>query len=101
MAFDLNGMGEAFAQIERAVPTLADGSGIVVAGVDGVSDPIRIESSWVAPSYPVDARRGRESGRVVLRAVVRSNGSVDRLVVIHCSNPRLGFEQAAKDAVQQ
>ena len=100
LAFDLSGLGVAFAQIEHAVPTVEDGSEAVLAGIDSVSNPTLIPESKVDPVFPEDARRERASGQVILSAIVRSNGSVDSIVVIQCNNPGLGFEEAAREAVR-
>ena len=59
----------------------------------------RIESSYVSPTYPVAARIRREGGTVALSARILSDGSVDELVVLSCSNPGVGLEFSALDAV--
>jgi protein TonB len=38
---------------------------------------------------------------VVLQAVIKSHGTVGEIKVLRCNHPRMGFERAAVDAVQQ
>jgi protein TonB len=71
-------------------------------GVDrGVSQPVLIESTRVMPRYPGAARAVRVEGTVVLRGVVRRDGTVDSLEVLRSPAPGLGFETAAIAAVRQ
>jgi protein TonB len=73
----------------------------VLAGVGGVTQPTRIESSYVRPEYPDIARTARMEGRVVLQAVIGRDGTVSKVEVLSCSQPLLGFEDAAIEAVRQ
>lgn len=71
-------------------------------GVDrGVSYPVLIESTRVMPRYPDAARVVRVEGTVVLRGVVRRDGTVDSLEVLRSPASGLGFEAAAIAAVRQ
>jgi TonB family protein len=73
----------------------------LLAGVGGVTIPRLIGSSKVAPAYPEPTRLKRIEGRVILQAVVRSNGTVDEIEILSCNRPELGFEEASIDAVSQ
>jgi protein TonB len=72
-----------------------------MAGVGGVTQPVRIESSYVRPVYPEIARTARLEGRVILQAVICRDGSVTEVEVLSCNQPSLGFEDAAVEAVKQ
>ena len=50
-------------------------------------------------AYPRMARLARQPGRVVLRAVITETGAIDRIEVLHASEPDLGFTGAAIEAV--
>lgn len=67
------------------------------AGEGGVSMPVVVERT--PPEFPESARIVRESGFVVLSAVVSRDGHVLDLYVLRSTNPRRGFEQAALQAV--
>jgi protein TonB len=73
----------------------------VLAGVGGVTNPVRIEESWVRPEYPDLARVARVSGEVILRAIILCNGNVAGTEVLRCTAPGYGFEQSAVAAVEQ
>jgi len=66
-----------------------------------VTHPVLIEGTRVEPEYPELARVARVEASVVLQAVIRDDGTVGDLVVLRCSRPNMGFEQAAIEAVQQ
>lgn len=53
------------------------------------------------PDYPELARKMRQSGRVVLRAVVDAAGLVKDIEVIFAPDPDLGFSRAAIEAVRE
>lgn len=63
--------------------------------------PELIMDSKVEPDFPELARVVRQSGRVVLRAVIDEDGAVDEIEVVECNQPSFGFEEAAIEAVQQ
>ena len=98
-SFELKGLGRAFAGVESGVPI--DRPRYALAGVNGVSNPVLIESSKVDPYYPKKARNQKLSGQVILQAVVKADGSVGELLIIRCNRPAVGFEEATKDAVRQ
>ena len=100
-SFNLDGLGTAFIQIASGVPTNMEGSRIPLAGIDGVSNPVLIESSKATPFYPERARNQKLSGQVILQVVVKADGSVGEMLVVRCNRPALGFEKATKDAVRQ
>lgn len=78
-----------------------EGDGPFVAGVGRITVPERIEDSYVQPAYPELARTARLEGRVILQAVIRKDGSVGEVRLLHCTQTHVGFEQAAEDAVLQ
>lgn len=73
----------------------------LMAGVGSVTQPVRIDSSYVRPVYPEIARTARLEGRVVLQAVICRDGTVSDVEVLSCSRPSLGFEDEAVKAVKQ
>ena len=83
------------------MPEAPPPTGPLLAGVNNVSNPVRIEASYVEPEYPELARVARVDGQVILQAIVRKDGSVGDASVIRINRPNLGFEEAAISAVQQ
>jgi protein TonB len=75
------------------------GLDILVAGYGDVTNPERIDDSYVRPEYPEKARRARVEGQVILQAVVHRDGSVGEIEVLQIQPPGLGFGTAAIDAV--
>lgn len=63
-----------------------------------VEAPGRI--SVTPPKYPEGARRRRITGSVVVRYVIRVDGSVDDATVLSCTYRGMGFESAALNAVR-
>jgi protein TonB len=53
----------------------------------------------VAPRYPAIARRARAEGRVILRAVIRRDGSVGSVQILR--DLPYGLGDAAREAVRQ
>lgn len=74
-------------------------SGVAAAG--DFSDPFVIADSRVSPEYPPAAQAAGFEGYVSVAAVVNTDGSVGVVEVIESSSPRLGFEEAAIDAIRQ
>ena len=72
-----------------------------IAGVGGVTSPVLIEATRVKPRYPAVARKARLQGRVILRGVVGQDGSVCELETVQSTQPYVGFEEAAIEAVGQ
>jgi len=60
-------------------------------------EPIR----KVAPHYPVMAERAGLQSHVIVRVLVDQMGRVRDAVVVRCSAPGVGFEEAARDALMQ
>jgi TonB family protein len=75
-------------RVQAAAPKLVNISAGVAAGLIVAKTP---------PVYPVDAKKARVSGTVVLGAVIGTDGSIKDLQVI--SGPEL-LQQAAVDAVK-
>jgi len=82
-------------------PTETKDRVILIAGVEGVTNPQLIEESKVEPTYPKKARIERKDGQVILQAVVETDGTVSALSVIRCNRRGLGFEESAIKAVEQ
>lgn len=76
-------------------------SGPLLAGVGDVTNPVRIEATYVKPEYPDLARQARLEGNVILQAVVTKDGTVQDVKVLRVDKPNLGFETAAVEAVKQ
>lgn len=83
------------------VPEAPPPTGPLLAGVNNVSNPVRIEESYVQPDYPELARVARVDGQVILQAIVHKDGSVGEVSVIRVNRPNLGFEEKAIEAVKQ
>jgi protein TonB len=77
-----------------SIPTQLPSAGPRVSA--GVVEPTLIHK--IAPSYPMQARTERISGKVVLSAMIDANGSVGEIAVVSGS-PILA--EAAKQAVRQ
>ena len=71
------------------------------AGFGGVSNPELIPSSKKTPRYPELARRAKVQGKVILQAVVRKDGTVGDVQVLQSPGSKLGFDEAAIEAVRQ
>lgn len=67
----------------------------------GVSAPMLIPTSRVAPAYPAAALAARYDGTVTLRVSVLRDGSVGPTEVLDSSRLKLGFEEAANRAVER
>ena len=70
-------------------------------GFSAVCNPALIESSRVPPSYPELARQAGVQGKVLLRAVIRMDGTVGNITVLESSGTGLGFDEAAVKAVSR
>jgi protein TonB len=73
----------------------------LMAGVGGVTNPVRIEGACPPPRYPELARVARVTGEVILRAVILCDGSVAESEVLRCTTPGFGFEDEAIAAVEK
>lgn len=76
-------------------------SGPMIPGIEGVTNPVLIAGSKTEPQYPETARMARQSANLVLQAIIYKDGTVGEVVVLRCTRPNLGFEQAAIQAVLQ
>ena len=63
--------------------------------------PQIILASQKPPVFPPAAMAGRISGSVMVEATVQPDGKVGEVKVLECSAPKVGFEQAAIDAVKK
>lgn len=53
------------------------------------------------PEYPEIARESGFSGVVYLQVYIGTDGRVVKAVVVHCTRPNMGFEEAALDAARK
>ncbi|HKQ60793.1 MAG TPA: energy transducer TonB [Candidatus Polarisedimenticolaceae bacterium] len=67
-------------------------------GLDGVTMPRVV--GYSQPEYPPAAQAARIGATVVLAVEVRADGSVGEVQVVDVNRKKLGFEEAARGAVQ-
>ncbi len=72
-----------------------------IPGLDGVTNPIKREGSYVQPMYPEAARRDMVQGAVILQAIIGADGSVGSITVLREEQPDYGFRESAVEAVRQ
>ena len=72
-----------------------------MVGEDGITEPVLIPESKVDPTYPKAARKAKIVGSVILRAVIRKDGTMGGIVVLRAPGANLGFEEAAMEAVKK
>ena len=80
-----------------ATPPTADRTGVYAAVPPGGTQPEEIER--VVPRYPMVARRANVAGAVVVRGIVRRDGTIDNVEVI--KDLPYGLGDAARQAVEQ
>lgn len=78
-------------------PAVFDRSGVYAAVPPGGTQPEEIER--VVPRYPPAARIARASGPVVIRGIVRKDGTIDNVEII--KDLPYGLGDAARDAVSR
>jgi len=88
------------AEVFLGIPEGPPDSGPLIAGAAGVSFPELIPESKIDPEYPETARRAQLQGSVILQAVIVRDGAVEEIRVLRCSEPDMGFEEAAIEAVR-
>jgi protein TonB len=88
---DLGGVGHSLGPRGSGLPFHPDG--------EVITHPELIPESRVQPEYPELARVVKQETRVILQAIVQSDGTVGGIEVLRCDRPGLGFEEAAIDAV--
>jgi len=71
------------------------------AGIGGVTNPELILSTKKQPTYPESARKEKVSGQVILQVVVRKDGTVGDVQVLHSPGSKYGFDEAAISAVKK
>jgi TonB family protein len=76
-------------------------TGVVIAEEAEVVEPFVIADSHVAPEYPPAAEAARFEGVVAVAAMINADGSVGAVEVIEGTGTKLGFDEAAVDAVKQ
>jgi TonB family protein len=72
-----------------------------VAATEELIGPQIILATQQPPVYPPAAEAGRFSGSVTLVAAVLKDGRIGHVKVVDCTRPKVGFEQAAVDAVKK
>lgn len=65
----------------------------------GIRNPSLIHQ--VDPEYPELGRVARLEATVILQAMIRTDGTVGELQVMKSNRPRMGFEEAAIEAVSR
>lgn len=78
-----------------------DASGPLFPWSRGVTEPVIIESSRTLPRYPELARRSGVAGSVILQAVIQTDGTVGSVVVLREMPGRVGFKEAAVEAISR
>jgi TonB family protein len=81
----------------QPVPARADRSGVYAAVPPGGTQPEEIDR--VVPRYPMSARGAGVEGPVVIRGIVRRDGTIDNVEVI--KDLPYGLGEAAREAVSQ
>ena len=79
--------------------SVVDDPGLYGAGDASVSRLEPVEH--VVPSYPEAARAQRAAGYVVLQAIIEQDGSVGDICVVYSARAGYGFEQSARQALEQ
>lgn len=72
-----------------------------IGELSGAAPPTLIPESHVFARFPGRARSKKASGSVLLRAVIRTDGSIGPVCVLRADPPGLGFEESATEAVRQ
>jgi TonB family protein len=97
-------MGGTFSAEEEAHgfdrPGAADDA-IHMAGREGVTYPVMVKDSRVLPLYPESARARMLSGKVILELVVRTDGTVDGIVVLRMPEGGERLAGATVEAISQ
>jgi TonB family protein len=78
-----------------------ENSGPFYAGAGGVSNPVIIAETKLAPKYPAKARKMGLEGRVILLCIVQKDGSIGEIQVRKSPPSEYGFDEAAIQAVKQ
>jgi protein TonB len=81
----------------QPVPARADRSGVYAAVPPGGTQPEEVDR--VVPRYPMGARTAGVEGPVVIRGIVRRDGTIDNVEVI--KDLPYGLGEAAREAVSQ
>jgi len=72
----------------------------MLAGAKGVTNPARLEESYIRPTYPEEAKMVGVGGQVILQAIITKEGAVKKIEVLKSTSPGHGFEDAAIEAVK-
>jgi len=79
------------------MPATIDTNAVFAAVPAGGTQPEEIDR--VVPRYPAAARAANVSGRVVIRGIVRKDGTIDNVEVL--KDLSFGLGEAAREAVQR
>lgn len=79
----------------------AKGEATPAADTPRFIQPQIILSTQKAPVFPPAAWDARYTGAVLLEMTVFKDGTVGDVEVVRCSHPKVGFEEAAVEAVKQ
>ncbi len=82
---------------QPVAPIPSERTGVYPAVPPGGTQPE--ETDRVVPRYPILARRSNVAGAVVVRGIVRRDGTIDNVEII--KDLPLGLGEAAREAVQQ
>lgn len=69
-------------------------------GVEGFVKP-KLHEPRAKPVFPAEARRHRKSGMVTFDVVIREDGTIGRICEVYSHPHGYGFEEAAREAVEQ
>ena len=76
-------------------------TGVAIADEVAVEKPFVIADTRITPEYPPAAKAAGFPATVVVAAVVNSDGSVGTVEVVESSGGKLGFNEAATEAMKQ
>jgi TonB family protein len=76
-------------------------AGVAIASEATVEEPFVIADTRITPEYPPAAKAAGFPGTVVVAAVVNADGSVGVVEVVESSGGKLGFDEAAMDAMSK
>ena len=83
--------------VPQSAPAAADNSGVYAAVPAGGTQPEEVERA--VPRYPMLARRAGIAGPVVVRGIVRKDGTIDNVEII--KDLPYGLGEAAREAVER
>ncbi len=88
-------------EVELLLGTMMPVPPAQAADPEGLTLPEIVPESRKEPRYPEAVRRFRLYASVLLQVLVREDGTVGEMTVLRCTRQRVGFEEAALEAVRQ